>query len=137
MAKIIPRKPARTYPANLIHGIRVRLNATPTPEFGEIGLKAGKYHIGTIPRGAVILAASSSILTAFTAGATLNIGTDTVPDNIAKSADIAPATPVNAKPITPTLGYASVDTPLYLTIGGTAATAGVGDIVVQYYASRD
>lgn len=137
MAKVLPKKPARYYPANLVHGIRVSLNAAPNPAAGEIGIKAGKYHIGTLPAGAMLMPVTATIATAFTAGATLSIGDEANAANFVASADIAPGTAVVAKQVTPLIGKVAVDTPLYLTIAGTAAVAGAGDILIPYYASRD
>lgn len=142
MAKVLPIKPARNFPnANVIHGIRARIAFAPDPAKGERGAGAGRINIGTIPGGSMILAGSSTIGTGFTAGATINVGMDTVTggavDAFMATATIAPATPVNAKAITPTLGYVAVDTPVYLTIGGTAVAAGAGDFLLQYYPAKD
>jgi len=143
MAKVLPVKPARNFPnANVVHGIRARVAFAPDAGKGERGAGAGRINIGTIPGGSMILVGSSTINTpAFTAGATINIGMDTVTggaaDAFMKTADIAPGTAVVGKPITPTLGYVAVDTPVYLTIGGTAVAAGSGDFLIQYYPARD
>jgi hypothetical protein len=143
MAKVLPVKPSRMFPnANVVHGIRARIKFGPNPAAGEYGTAAGRIHIGTIPGGSMILGGVSSIGTpAFTAGATINIGQDTVSggaaDSIMKTADIAPGTSANAKPIVPTVGYVASDTPIYLTIGGTAIAAGSGDFLVQFYPARD
>jgi len=142
MAKVLPIKPARNFPnANVVHGIRARLNFSANPAAGERGTGAGRIQIGTIPGGSMILSGVSTINTAFTAGATINIGQDTAgggaADSIMKTADIAPGTAVNAKAIVPTLGYVAVDTPIYLTIGGTAIAAGAGDFLIQFYPARD
>lgn len=141
MAKVIPVKPARNYPNNTIHAIRARVKFGPNPAAGELGTAIGRKHIGTIPAGSMVLAGTASIGTAFTTGATINLGRDTAAggaaDDFMKTADIAPATAGNAKPITPTVGYVAADTPVYLTIGGTAIAAGAGDFLVQFYPAKD
>ena len=143
MAKVLPIKPARNFPnANVVHCIRARIAFAPDPAKGERGAGAGRINIGTIPGGSMILAGSSTINTpAFTAGATINIGQDTATggaaDAFMATATIAPGTPVNAKAITPVLGYVAVDTPVYLTIGGTAVATGSGDFLLQYYPAKD
>ena len=143
MPRILPIKPSRTFPnANVVHGIRCRVAFAPDPAKGERGAGAGRINIGTLPAGAMILAGVSTINTpAFTAGATINIGMDTAAggaaDAFMATATIAPGTPVVAKAITPTVGYVAVDTPVYLTIGGTAVATGSGDFLLQFYPPRD
>jgi hypothetical protein len=137
MAKVLPVKPARWWPNNAVQCIRVRLNAAPDPTLGERGLAAGKYSIGTIPRGAMLMPGYANIETAFTAGATIDIGDDTTPARFVPSATIAPGTAGLGKALAPLVGAVTADTPLYMTIGGTAATAGVGDILIKFYTAKD
>jgi hypothetical protein len=143
MAKVLPIKPSRTFPnANVIHGIRCRVAFAPDPAKGERGAAAGRINIGTLPAGAMVLPGVATINTpAFTSGATFDIGQDTATGGTANAfmatATIAPGTAGVNKAVAPTLGYVAVDTPVYLTIGGTAVATGSGDFLLQFYPPKD
>lgn len=142
MAVVYPKKikPARSYPANMVHGIRVRINqVNPNPKFGEIALVLDKaVQIGTLPAGSHVLGGQSQVSTVFAPTATINVGSQTVPGGFAPSATIAPGTVAVVQDVVGTLsGFVSAETPVYALMGTAQATAGVADIVILFYVQGD
>jgi hypothetical protein len=133
-------KPPRSYPANVLHGIRVRINqVNPDPKKGEIALVLNKpVNIGTIPGGSHVVGGQSQVATAFAPAATVDVGSQTVPGGFAASATIAPGTVAVVQDVVGTLsGYVAADTPVWVLMGGAQATAGVADIVIPFYVQGD
>jgi len=133
-------KPPRSYPANVLHAVRVRINqVNPDPKKGEIALINDKpVNIGTIPGGSHIVGGQSQVATAFAPAATINVGSQAVPGGFAPTALIAPGTVAVVQDVVGTLsGYVAADTPVWVLMGGAQATAGVADIVIPFYVQGD
>jgi hypothetical protein len=133
-------KPPRSYPANVVHAIRIRINqVSPNQAAGEIALQSNiAVHVGTIPAGSHVLGGQSQVGTAFAPAATIDIGTLTVPGGFAPSATIAPGTVAVVQDLVGSLsGYVAAETPVYALMGAAQATAGVADIVIPFYVQRD
>ena len=133
-------KPPRSYPANVLHAIRVRINqASPDPKKGEIALVLNKpVNIGTIPAGSHVMGGQSQVGTAFAPTATLNVGSQTVKDGFAASATIAPGAVAVVQDVVGTLsGYVAAETPVWVLMETAQATAGVADIVIPFYVQGD
>jgi len=133
-------KPPRSYPANVLHAIRVRINqVNPDPKKGEIALVLNKpVNIGTIPGGSHVVGGQSQVATAFAPTATVDVGSQTVPGGFAASATIAPGTVAVVQDLVGTLsGYVAADTPVWVLLGTAQATAGVADIVIPFYVQGD
>lgn len=144
MATVYPKKlkPVRTYPANVQHAIRVRINqAGPNPLKGEVALVRDKaLLVGSIPAGSFIMSPRSQIKVAFTAAAVIDVGTQLVPAGILASADLAPQTAAPGVKITSTgAGLGTVDeaTYVWVVLTAAAAVAGQGDIVIPFYVQAD
>lgn len=142
MAVVYPKKtkPARSYPANVIHAIRVRINqVSPDPKKGEIALVMDKaVNVGTIPAGSHVLGGQSQVSTIFAPTATINVGSQAVPGGFAPSATIAPGTVAVVQDVVGTLsGYVPNETPVWVVLGTAQATAGVADIVIPFYVQGD
>ncbi len=108
--------------------------------FDTQGLGSG-LEIGAMPRGSRIVDAYAVIDTAFSAGATISLGTNpnTAADDYVTSATIAPAT-AGQKDLAAALRVKAppaADMSLYLKLGGTAATAGKGFIYIAYVPNND
>lgn len=134
------RKPARTFPANMIHALRLSINqATPDPAGGTVALALdAPRQMGTIPGGAVILPAYVIVKTAFTATATVNIGTELDPDGVIPTAGFAPAaTGVKTVTTGELLGRTTGDTTVFALLGTVEAPAGAAEIVVPFYVQQD
>lgn len=133
-------KPARSYPANVLHAIRVRINqVNPDPKKGEIALVLDKpVNIGTIPAGSHVVGGQSQVATVFAPTATINVGSQTVPGGFAPTATIAPGTAAVVQDVVGTLsGYVAAETPVWVLMGTATATAGVADIVIPFYVQAD
>lgn len=133
-------KPARSYPANVVHAIRVRINqVNPNPLKNEIALVLNKaVHVGTIPANSHVLGGQSQVGTAFAPTSTVDIGSQTVAGGFAASATIAPGTVAVVQDVVGTLsGYVAAETPVYVLLGTAQATAGVADIVIPFYVQGD
>jgi hypothetical protein len=126
---------------NGVHELCIRINQTNAAVgLGEFALTLGvAVHVGTLPAGAVVMPVFSSIKVPFTATATIDIGSQTAPNLIAASADIAPATAAS-KWVAANgtgLGLLPDTTPIFALLGTVAATAGKGVIVVPYIIHKD
>jgi hypothetical protein len=135
-------KPVRTYPANVQHCIRVRINqGGPNPLKGEVALVRDKaLLVGSIPAGSFIGPVQTQVRVAFTAAATLDVGTKLAVSGIIASADIAPQTAAPGVKSTPTgAGLGTVDEATYVWIAlqGAVAVAGQADIVIPFYVQAD
>lgn len=133
-------KPARSYPANVLHAIRVRINqVNPNPLKNEIALVLDKaVHVGTIPANSHVLGGQSQVGTAFAPTAIINVGSQTVIGGFAPTATIAPGTVAVVQDVVGTLsGYVAAETPVYVLMGTAQATAGVADIVIPFYVQGD
>lgn len=121
--------PARQYHQKVVHEISA------TVGFADNGTAV---EIGTLPAGAIVLRATAIVQTAFDAGTAnvLDIGTAADPDGFAT--DIALGTIGNIAgdemATTNDQGPYTEETTLYATpaLSGTAATAGVAHIVIEY-----
>jgi hypothetical protein len=133
-------KPARSYPANVQHAVRVRINqVNPDPKKGEIALVLNKpVNIGTIPAGSHVLGGQSQVATAFAPTCIINVGSQTVKDGFAATATIAPGTVAIVQDVVSTLsGYVAAETPVWVLMETAQATAGVADIVIPFYVQAD
>ena len=146
-------KPWRGFPnMNGVHGIRIFVDQAPPaqdvygqPGRGSVALTLNKpYHIGTIPKGSILLPANGFVSTAFTATTTLKIGSQIasgVPqEDVLASATIAPQTTgykanlaLGAKAASPLLA----DLPVWIVAEVAAPLAGVMDLVIPFYIHRD
>ena len=134
-------KPWRGFPNfNGVHEISVHINqASPTPGLGQIALTNGvARHVGTIPAGAVVLPAFSSVKTAFAPAATIDIGSQATPGLFMGSAAIAPGTIANVPNVMGAgMGLLLETTPVFVLMGGAQATAGVGSFVIPFIVHKD
>lgn len=95
------------------------------------------FKIGTIPAGAQLIAAFTSIVTAFNAGTTNNVSLGNASGGAQLAAAQAGLATVGSTSLTLVAGAVSVpqvDTDVYVTgaLSGTAATQGSGTIYVEY-----
>ena len=133
-------KPARTYPANQLQAIRVRINqAAPDPSRGEVALTLNAaIHVGTIPAGSFIYPGTSQVATAFAPTATVDVGSVAAPGGLAPTATIAPGTVALVPNVVGTLsGFTANELPVYVLMGTAQATAGVADINIPFYCQKD
>jgi len=142
-------KPWRGFPnMNGLHGIAVHINQAPPaqdvlgqpPRNGVALTQNLAFHIGTIPRGSIILPANGFISTAFTAAVTLKVGSKTVPEGILATATVAPQTAgykANLAPGTLAAAPLTEDTPVYLLAEAAVPAAGVMSLVIPFYIHRD
>jgi hypothetical protein len=137
-------KPNRNAPNwNVTQALRLRVNQTnPNPALGEValaGIGAGNaIPIGTIPGGAVIIQVTRNVEVAFTATTTLDIGTTAGGTDVVASAAIAPQTPARGSVALGTGALAgTADKVIYLSAGTLAPSAGLIDIVVEFYTQKD
>jgi len=142
-------KPWRGFPnMNGLHGIALNVNQTPAAQnvygqptrSGVVLVKDVAFHIGTIPRGSIILPISGFVSTAFTATVTLKIGSKTVPEGVLATATLAPGTAgykANLAPGTLAAAPLTEDTPVYALAEVIAPAAGVMSIVIPFYIHRD
>lgn len=127
---------ARQYEQQLLHFIRRQISF----DTFQIGTDA-TVKVGTLPNGAVIYDAIVKVSTAFNAGTTnyINVGTADDDDAIVDQDDIdatAAEWQSSRRGCDLTL---TADTPVYVTYdqSGTAATAGVAEIIVAYIPDND
>jgi hypothetical protein len=135
MATNSPGSQARQDPRNVSNQIRWRFT------FADAGLAVG-IQIGVLPQNAFIMDCLVEIVTAFNAGTTNPISIGTVAaayNNIHAAGDNTPGTPnvYRAALAASKFGRALTqggDTPVFLkyTPTGTAATTGVGEVVLEY-----
>lgn len=119
---------ARQYHTQQIHFFRTLIN------FSDPDVAARK--LGTLPAGANVLRVNTVISTAFNAGTTNTIsvgyssgGSDLVSAGAAGSAT---ANTVTQAPSGKALLAADTDLWAGVTLSGTAATAGVAEVIVEY-----
>ena len=121
--------PARQLHTQQIHYLRKRVN------YNDSAIGTGVV-MGTLPAGAMIVTQNVRVSTAFNAGTTnaLNVGTAAAGTQVFTDAATAGA----RSPTIANLSFAS-DQDLYVTYAqtGTAATAGVADIVIGYVPNND
>ena len=142
-------KPWRGFPnANVTHAIALNVNQAPAVQnvYGQPGrngvvlTKDVAFHVGTIPKGSIILPISGFISTAFTATATLKIGSQTVPEGILPTATLIPTTAGYKNNLVPgslALAPLTVDTPVFALLEAVVAVAGTMQIVIPFYIHRD
>lgn len=120
---------ARTLHHQHVHYFRKRVN------YNDAGISAGVL-FGTLPAGAMLVGNFVRVSTAFNAGTTnaLNVGTTAGGTQIFTDAATAGA----RSPAIPNLTFAT-DTDLFVAYAqtGTAATAGVADIVIEFVPNND
>ena len=132
----------------MVHAISLHINQAPPaqdalgqpPRNGVALTKDLAFHVGTIPRGSIILPISGFVSTAFTAAVTLKIGSKTVPEGILASATLAPQTAGYKSNLAPgTLAAAPLteDTPVYLLAEAAVPAAGVMSLCIGFYIHRD
>lgn len=125
MAATTPRQ----FHTQQIHYLRKKVN------YNDAGIAAGVL-FGTVPAGALIVTQNVRVDTAFNAGTTnaLNVGTTAGGTQVFTDAATAGAR-------TPTIANLplATDTDLYVAYAqtGTAATAGVGTVVIGYVVDND
>jgi hypothetical protein len=121
--------PARQLHTQQVHYLRKRVN------YNDSAIGTGVV-MGTLPAGAMIVSQNVRVPTAFNAGTTnaLNVGTAAAGTQVFTDAATAGA----RSPTIANLSFAS-DQDLYVTYAqtGTAATAGVADIVIGYVPNND
>ena len=141
-------KPWRGFPnMNGLHGIAVHINQAPPaqdvlgqpPRNGVALTKDMAFHIGTIPRGSIILPANGFVSTAFTASVTLKVGSKTVPEGILAAATLTTGVGYKANLAPGTLAQAPLteDTPVFLLAEAAVPAAGVMSLVIPFYIHRD
>lgn len=124
--------PPRKYHFEVLHAVRGRVT------FSDTGVATG-IQIGTIPAGSFVLPPWVNIETVFNAATTnvLTVGSAADDDGFLTSAVSASGVAGVKTGVTGAqLGNIAADTPVYIkyTQTGTAATTGVADVVVPYYA---
>lgn len=128
--------PARQYEQQLMHFMRRQI-AFNTALIGT----DDSIQVGTLPAGAVVYDAIVKVTTAFNAGTNnlINIGIVGDDDGLLDETDIdATSAEVQSSRRGCDLSFAD-DTPVYVTYdqSGTAATAGVAEIIVMYIPDND
>ena len=125
----MPLNNARQFHSQQIHYIRKTVN------FNDTGIGAGVV-FGTLPAGAMIVSQNVRVSTAFNAGTTnaLNVGTAAAGTQLFSDAATAGA----RSPTIANLSF-STDQDLFVTYAqtGTAATAGVGTVVIGFVPNND
>lgn len=120
---------ARQLHTQQVHYFRKRVN------YNDVGIAAG-VAFGTLPAGAMIVAQNVRVSTAFNAGTTnaLNVGTTAGGTQLFTDAATAGA----RSPTIANLSFAT-DTDLFVQYAqtGTAASAGVADIVIGFVPNND
>jgi hypothetical protein len=121
--------PARQLHTQQVHYLRKRVN------FNDSGIASGVV-LGTLPAGALITGQHVDCSTAFNAGTTnaLNVGTTATGTEIFTDA----ATAGRRAPTIAAVRFAN-DTDIYVSYAqtGTAATAGVADVIINYVPNND
>lgn len=137
---------------NGLHGIAISIDQAPPaqdvygqPGRGSVVLTLNKaYHIGTIPKGAVIFPATGYIGTAFTATTTLKVGSQitsgVAQEDVLATATIAPGTAgrkenltIGAKGAAPL----TADLPVFIVAEVLQPAAGQMQLVIPFYIHRD
>lgn len=134
MAKPNPRQSQNQQ----VHYIRYRV------QFGDANVATGEY-IGTLPAGAIIIGSDFSVPTAFNAATTnsLTVGgnSPTYNDVATAAGTLVGATGLkqNVVPTGSSLNSISADLDIYAVYQqtGTAASAGVCDVMVKYIPNND
>jgi hypothetical protein len=126
---------ARQSHMQVVHYLRKRVN------FNDSGVATGVL-VGTLPAGAQITDVTVNVTTAFNAVTTnvVNVGTTTTGAEVAASAQVIAGTPGVKKPTAfYSLGVMAADTDIWVsyTQTGTAATTGVGYVIVNYVPNND
>lgn len=125
----MPIGSGRQYHHQLVHFIRKRVN------FNDARIAAGVV-FGTLPAGAMLVSQDVRVTTAFNAATTnaLNVGTTAGGTQLFTDA----ATAGHRRPTIANLPFAT-DTDLFVQYAqtGTAATAGLADIVIGYAPNTD
>lgn len=128
--------PARELHTQQIHYIRKRVN------YNDAGISSGVI-VGTLPAGAMLVSAAAVITTAFNAATTnvLQLGTTATGGEILASAVVL-AGATGFKSATSGTAFATIpaaDTDVYasFTQTGTAATTGVGYLMVGFIPNND
>lgn len=103
--------------------------------------EATQLDVGTLPDGALIKALGVEVTTAFNDGTTavLDIGTSADPDAYATDLDVSSAALVAADDLAQSEKLIAAETDVVCQYDGTgtAATAGRGDVVLDFYADND
>lgn len=110
-------------------------------QFNDAGVATGVL-VGTLPAGAQIVDVLVNITTVFNAATTnvVNVGTTTTGAEVAATAQVLPGAAGVKKPTAfYSLGIMAADTDIWVsyTQTGTAATTGVGYVVVQFVPNND
>lgn len=118
--------PPRKLESQVIHAIRRRVAFSDNAAAG--------VEIGVIPAGAHVKSVAVSVETAFSGGTpVVSVGTTAVPAAFATSASIAPGTAGYKGGLTGVgQGNVTADTQVLAFVSG-GATAGLADIVVDFY----
>jgi|DEB0MinimDraft_3_1074331.scaffolds.fasta_scaffold03247_5 hypothetical protein len=120
---------ARQFHTQQVHYIRKTVN------FNDAGIGSGVV-FGTLPAGAMIVSQNVRVTTAFNAGTSnaLQVGTAAAGTQLFSDAATAGA----RSPTIANLSFAT-DQDLYVTFAqsGTAATAGVGTVVIGFVVDND
>ncbi len=125
----MPANNARQFHTQQVHYLRRRVN------FNDAGIGTGTL-VGTLPAGSMIVSQNVRVSTAFNAGTTnaLNVGTTAGGTQLFTDAATAGAR-------TPTIANLSfaADQDIFVQYAqtGTAASAGVADIVIGYVPNND
>ena len=133
MATNVPpvRPAAREYREQVSHTLRK------TVRFDDAGIAAGVAFGASLPAGALITGTVVLVETAFSAGATLLVGSAAGGNDLVAAADSAATAAGVKRPDTATLkGRLAADTPVFVTVGGGPA-AGVATIVLHYTPNND
>jgi hypothetical protein len=130
----MPQNLARQYHTQQVHFIRKRVN------FNDAGIAAGVL-FGTLPAGAMITDIGVRVSTAFNAATTnvLTVGTAAGGAQVLTSAEAVAGTLGFKRGTTGNALSFAADQDLFATYTqtGTAATAGVADIVISYVPNSD
>jgi hypothetical protein len=126
---------ARQYHHQHVTYLRKRVN------YNDSGVATGVL-VGTLPAGAIITDVTTLIATAFNAATTnvMNVGTTTTGAEVGASAQILAGAAGSKKPTAyQSLGPMAADTDIWVsyTQTGTAATTGIGYVVVSYIPNND
>lgn len=120
--------PARQFPSGRVVNV-IRKSAT----FDNPLFTTGIPFENALPAGSRIIDVTARVLTGFTAGATVNVGTAAAGVDIMPTADVAPAVSGYKRSLVGSaLAGLANDTVPYITGGGTAAVAGSVEITILY-----
>lgn len=134
-------KPWRGFPNfNGVHCICAHVSqAAPDASLGQFALTRDvARHVGTIPKGAIVLPSFSSVKTAFTASVTIDLGSQATPGLFMPTATIAPQTIANVPNVLGTgMGLLLADTPVYILAQAAVPAVGIADFVIPFYIHKD